>query len=73
MSLQHAFEPIVDSDDQVLTFPEWCSLNRISPDTGRRIIDRGEIEVVQLSLRRIGITRGADRRWKQSRTRRGAR
>jgi len=73
MSLQHAYEPIVDPDDRVMTFPEWCTVNGFSADTGRRIIKRGEVEVVDLSLRRIGITVGADRRWKASRTRKGPR
>jgi hypothetical protein len=27
------------ADDQVLTFIEWCQLNRISERTGRRILD----------------------------------
>jgi hypothetical protein len=50
--------------DQVLTFFEWCRLNRISERTGRRILagDDGP-KVTMLSARRIGITVGANRRW----------
>jgi len=74
MPLQHAHElPVVDPDERVLKFPEWCELNGFSQDTGRRIIARGEVEVVDLSLRRFGITVGADRRWKAARTRKGPR
>jgi hypothetical protein len=50
--------------DQVLTFVEWCSLNRFSERTGRRILGRGDgPPVVQLSSKRIGITIGANQRW----------
>lgn len=50
--------------DQVLTFPEWCRLNRISERTGRRILAGGTgPKVTRLSERRIGITIGANRRW----------
>jgi hypothetical protein len=59
-------------DDQVLTFPEWCALNTIGKRTGRRILD-GEYgpppEITRLSPNRIGITRGANRRWQQQQTR----
>jgi hypothetical protein len=89
MPVQHAHQPIVDSEDRaltfrewcslvdpndrVLTFPEWCSLNRFSEDTGRRLIEQGAVEVIELSARRIGITVGADKRFKAARTRvRGA-
>ena len=43
--------------DQVLTFLEWCRLNRISERTGRRILasDNGPA-VTQLTPKRIGIT-----------------
>ncbi len=71
MSLQqHDYDfQVVDPDDRVMTLAEWYAANRISEDTGRRIIARGEIEVIQLSERRKGITRGADKRWKAARTR----
>jgi hypothetical protein len=57
-------------DTQVLTFREWCQLNRISMRTGRRILDSGRgPAIVQLSNKRIGITVGANRLWQQSRER----
>jgi hypothetical protein len=59
----------IDPDDRVLTFAEWCELNRISPATGRRIIATGAGPVVtRLSERRIGITVGANRRWRDARS-----
>lgn len=58
--------------DQVLTFPEWCRLNRFSERTGRRVL-AGEHgpppKVTMLSPRRIGITIGANRRWQAARAR----
>jgi hypothetical protein len=59
----------IDPDDRVLTFAEWCELNRISPATGRRIIAGGDGPLVtRLSERRIGITVGANRRWRDARS-----
>ena len=56
--------------DQVLTFLEWCRLNRISERTGRRILasDNGPA-VTQLTPKRIGITVENNRIWQQSRER----
>jgi hypothetical protein len=55
---------------QVLTFFEWCQLNRISARTGRRILDSGTgPPVVQLAEKRIGITVGANAAWQASRSR----
>jgi len=57
-------------DAQVLTFAEWCKLNRVSRRTGRRILAApGGPTVVRLSVRKIGITVGANKRWQQSRER----
>jgi hypothetical protein len=65
----HSFQHSLD-DDKVLTFAEWCKLNRIGQRTGRRIICSGNGPVVtQLSERRIGITVGNNRRWQKSRAR----
>jgi hypothetical protein len=36
--------------DRVLSFRQWCELNGFSPATGERIIKRGEIPVLQLSV-----------------------
>ena len=56
------------SDDQVLTFLEWCRLNRISERGGRRILtEPGGPVVTQLTPRRVGITVGANRAWQASR------
>jgi hypothetical protein len=57
-------------DDQVLTFLEWCRLNRISERNGRRIIAApGGPATTMLSARRIGITIRANREWQASRQR----
>jgi hypothetical protein len=67
---QHVLEPHSIEADRVLTFAEWCALNKIGPRTGRRIIRSGTGPVVtQLSERRIGITVGNNRRWQESRAR----
>jgi hypothetical protein len=56
--------------DQVLTFAEWCALNRISERTGRRILAGGNgPTVTELSAKRIGITIEANRRWQATRER----
>ena len=61
------------ADDQVLTFVEWCQLNRISERTGRRILDGPDAPTVtMLSPRRFGVTVRANREWQQSRARKGA-
>ena len=57
-------------DSQVLTFDEWCRLNRFSKRTGRRILNSGNGPIVtQLSARRIGVTVANDRAWKAVRER----
>jgi hypothetical protein len=62
-------EPLsISNDNQVLTFPEWCRLNRLSIRTGRRLIDSGNGPVVtRLSPRRFGITVGNNRAWQATR------
>jgi hypothetical protein len=62
----------IHSDDEVLTFTEWCALNGFSPRTGRRILDGPKSQrpiITWLSERRIGITRGNNRAWQASRAR----
>ena len=57
-------------DDQVLTFVEWCRLNRISERNGRRILaGRNGPRVTRLSPRRIGVTVGNNRAWQKTRER----
>jgi hypothetical protein len=60
----------ITHQDQVLTFGEWCQINRLSERTGRRIIAAPDgPTTVQLSARRIGITVRANRESQQSRAR----
>jgi len=61
--------PRVNPDELMLTFREWCALNRISPATGRRILagPNGPV-VTHLSERRIGITVANNRRWREARS-----
>ena len=55
------------ADDQVLSFVEWCRLNRISERTGRRILaGPGGPQIVQLSPRRVGVTVRANRTWQRA-------
>jgi predicted site-specific integrase-resolvase len=54
----------------VLTFAHWCTLNGISPATGRRILKSGKgPAVIQLSGRRLGISVGANAAWQATRAR----
>ena len=70
MSMTATVAPQIYDDDAVLTFRDWCALNKISPRTGQRILQSGTGPVVtELSARRIGITRRANRAWQQSRAR----
>jgi hypothetical protein len=56
--------------DQVLTFPQWCELNSISPRTGRRVLASGNGPLVtELGPKRIGITVGDNHSWQASRKR----
>jgi predicted DNA-binding transcriptional regulator AlpA len=57
-------------DERILTFPEWCTLNSLSPATGRRLLKSGDgPKVVQLSPRRIGVSLRANREWLATRAR----
>jgi hypothetical protein len=61
-------------DNRVLTFAQWCEVNAFSEATGRRLISSGDGPVVtQLSVRRIGVTIGNNRKWQESRARSDAR
>jgi hypothetical protein len=58
------------ADDQVLSFVEWCRLNRLSERTGRRILaSPGGPQTVQLSPRRVGIRVADNRAWQRARER----
>jgi hypothetical protein len=53
-----------DDDDAVMTFMEWCDLNGFSRATGIRIKNSGNgPRFIQMSPRRIGITRRDNRIW----------
>jgi hypothetical protein len=55
-------------DDRVMSFDDWCKLNRFSRSTGQRIIAAGNgPQFIQLSERRKGVTVGENRRWQKSR------
>ena len=80
MSLEHAPErtkfpgqqSAYENDDEVLTFKEWCQLNGIGERTGRRVLAGPKSQrpiITWLSERRMGITRGNNRRWQESRAR----
>jgi hypothetical protein len=59
-----------DDPDSILTFREWCRLNRLGERTGRRILkEPGGPTVTQLSAQRIGISRRNNRAWQASRER----
>jgi hypothetical protein len=61
---------LLEDDDAVWTFKEWCAVNGISPRQGRRILKSGSGPLVtMLSDKRIGISRRHDRLWKASRVR----
>jgi hypothetical protein len=63
----------ITHDDQVLTFQEWCALNRISARTGARILDpksdKPKPKVLQLSEHRIGIRVRDNHLWQETRGR----
>jgi hypothetical protein len=60
----------LSNDAQILTFREWCMLNRISERTGRRILSSGTGPIVtQLTAKRIGISVGNNKRWQAARER----
>ena len=55
-------------DDRVMSFAQWCGVNGFSKSTGLRICKNGDgPQFIRLSVGRIGVTRGENRRWQQSR------
>jgi hypothetical protein len=65
---QSAHDGYHPDDDQVLTFKQWCEVNTFSVATGKRIKASGKGPIfTQLSTNRVGVTRGNNRRWQQSR------
>jgi hypothetical protein len=58
-----------NKDAEVLTFSEWCKLNRISEATGWRLKRSGKGPVfVRVGIRRIGVTVAANRAWQKKRS-----
>jgi hypothetical protein len=61
---------LVEDDDAVWTFREWCAVNGHSERQGRRILASNDGPVVtMLSDKRIGISRRNNRAWQASRAR----
>jgi hypothetical protein len=59
----------ISHDNQILTFFEWCQINRFSERTGRRILASGTGPVVtRMSPRRIGVSIGNNARWQAARS-----
>jgi hypothetical protein len=60
----------MSNDNQVLTFKEWCALNRLSERNGRRIVKApGGPILTRISARHYGVTVANNRAWQQSRER----
>jgi hypothetical protein len=55
-------------DDHVLSFRAWCRLNNFSEATGLRLRRAGKgPSFVRISDRRLGVTVGENRRWREAR------
>ena len=57
-------DPNLDTDrerqrwlDEIVALPEGASLRKVSVDTLRREAKRGNLKLIELSARRLGITR----------------
>lgn len=50
-------------DEDLITIEQFSRLKRIGLNTAKRMAARGDLEVIQLSPRRIGIKMGVARRW----------
>ena len=62
--------PPIPAGDFILSFKEWCRVNRFSERTGRRILASGHgPKTLQLSERRIGIREIDNAAWQESRVR----
>ena len=56
--------------DRVLTLDQWCKINSIGLNTGKRLIATGDgPAIVQLSPRRIGIRESDAAAWQAARIR----
>jgi predicted site-specific integrase-resolvase len=54
---------------RVLRFKDWCELNGISQDTGRRLIAAGKVKITQISDHRIGIREDHNEEFQAARVR----
>jgi excisionase family DNA binding protein len=58
---------VIQAQDRVLAIPEAALLAGVSVDTLRRVARRGELTILRLSPRRIGIRASELARWLASR------
>jgi hypothetical protein len=66
---RRALDPALD-DERLLSFTDWCRLNSLSEDTGRRLLRSGQgPRVIRLSKRRLGISIADNRAWRAARER----
>lgn len=54
-------------DEDLITIEQFSRLKKIGLNTAKRMVARGDLEVVQLSPRRVGIKMGVARRWQYRR------
>jgi hypothetical protein len=61
--------PLIASDDQLLSFKDWCRLNVISERAGRRIWadPKARPTLTKLTSRKLACSVGNNRRWQQAR------
>jgi hypothetical protein len=61
--------PLIASDDQLLSFKEWCRLNTISERAGRRIWadPKARPILTKLTSKKHAVSVGNNRRWQQAR------
>jgi len=55
--------------DRVLTIKQFADLNTLSLRTAKRLVEAGELPVVQLSSKRIGLRFSDVARWQANRVR----
>ena len=60
---------LIASDDQLLSFKEWCRLNTISERAGRRIWadPKARPILTKLTSKKHAVSVGNNRRWQQAR------
>ena len=68
MSTQRQRRPAA-TPDRVLTLKQFADLNTISLRTAKRLVETGELPVIQLSAKRIGLRSSDVARWQAERVR----